>query len=204
MASSDPIAELTGLLKRLPGIGEKTAQRLALYLVTADAPYARSLGEAIRTLHDRVRPCDRCGNLATEPSCAICADARREHATVCVVGTVADLRAIERTGGYRGVYHVLGGLLSPLDGIGPSEIRADSLLRRTAEAAASGEPVREVILATPPTVEGEATALYLAQALKSSGARVTRIAQGIPHGGEIEYADAVTLGRALDSRKEVS
>ncbi|AKF07844.1 recombination mediator RecR [Sandaracinus amylolyticus] len=194
----DPLAELVMLLARLPGIGERTATRLAHYVLGADPQYAAALGASIAQIHERVRHCERCGNWALDPLCRVCADPRRDPGVLCVVARVPDLAAIEKSGTFRGRYHVLHALLAPLDGIGPDAIDVDRLITRVRE-----EGVREVVVATPLSVEGEATALYLAQSLKPFGARVSRIASGLPHGGELEFADQITLGRALDGRREL-
>lgn len=199
----DPIAELVSLLARLPGIGERTATRLAHHVLGADPEYASALGAAVAQIHSRVSRCERCRNWATplpgEPAlCRICADPRRDAQVLCVVARVPDLAAIEKGGSYRGRYHVLHALLAPLDGVGADAIDTAGLIERVREDA-----VREVVVATPLSVEGEATALYLAQALKPLGVRVSRIASGLPHGGELEFADQITLGRALDGRREL-
>jgi recombination protein RecR len=194
----DPIAELVSLFARLPGIGERTATRLAYHVLGADREYAAALGASIAQIHARVRRCERCGNWATEPICRICADPRREPTVLCVVARVPDLSAIEKSGTFRGRYHVLHALLAPLDGIGPDAIDVDRLVARVRD-----DGVREIVVATPLSVEGEATALYLAQSLKPCGVRVSRIASGLPHGGELEFADQITLGRALDGRREL-
>jgi recombination protein RecR len=188
-------------LARLPGVGEKTAMRFALHLVTADPAFVRALGEELSHLPEAVRPCARCGFLAdvvpgeVEPVCSICRDDRRDTSLLCVVARVPDLLAIERSGVMRGRYFVLTRLLSPLDGIGPEDLPLDRLARRIGDDA-----VKEVILATPPTVDGEATALLLARELKQAGVKVSRIASGVPHGGDLEFADAITLGRSLEGR----
>lgn len=194
----DPIAELVSLLARLPGIGERTATRLAHHVLGADPEYAGALGASIAQIHARVRRCEQCGNWATERRCGICADARRDVHVLCVVARVPDLAAIEKSGTYRGRYHVLHALLAPLDGVGPEAIDVARLIDRVRT-----EEVREIVVATPLSVEGEATALYLAQACKPLGVRVSRIASGLPHGGELEFADQITLGRALDGRREL-
>lgn len=196
MADKDPIEGLVALLGRLPGVGERTAQRLAYYVLGASADYARALGKALSELHDRVRHCERCGNWGTERLCTICSDGRRDKSIVCVVARPPDVAAMERGGGYRGVYYVLHALLAPLEGIGPSALSLDSLIAQ----AKSGE-AQEVILATPLSVEGEATALYIAQQLRALNVRCSRIASGLPHGGELEWSDQVTLSRALEGRK---
>lgn len=192
------IDELVGEFARLPGIGRKTALRLAFHLLKAPDDDARRLARSIIDVRDKVRPCERCGNLSDASPCAICLSPRRDPATLCVVEEASDIMAIERTGEYRGLYHVLGGRLSPLDGIGPSELNVPPLLAR----AGTGE-VREVVLATNPSVEGEATALYLARLLSPLGLRVTRIARGLPVGGDLEYADGVTIAEALAGRREL-
>ncbi|HKP74058.1 MAG TPA: recombination mediator RecR [Longimicrobiaceae bacterium] len=192
------IDDLTDELARLPGIGRKTALRLAFHLLKAPADDARRLSRAIVTVREKVRPCGTCGNLTEVSPCAICANPRRDAAVVCVVEEASDIMAIERTGEYRGMYHVLGGRLSPLDGIGPSELNVEPLVRR-----AGGGDVREVVLATNPSVEGEATAAYLRGLIGPLGVRVTRIARGLPVGGDLEYADGVTIAEALAHRREM-
>ncbi len=193
---------LNGLIEqlvRLPGIGPKTAQRLAFHLLKVPREEAAALAEAILALRDKTRTCVRCFNLAEEELCPICQDLRRDRVLLCVVEEVNDLLAIEKTREFRGAYHVLGGSLSPLDGRGPEQIRAKELLARVED----GE-VREVILATNPNVEGEATALYLLRLLKSFPVKVTRLARGLPMGGDLEYADEATLARALEGRRELT
>lgn len=189
------------LLSRLPGVGEKTAQRFALFLATADEGVARELGRALAELRDHVRPCSRCGNIAEsapdeDAFCSVCRDPRRDETLLCVVGRVQDLLAIERSGAMRGRYFVLGRLLSPLEGVGAEELPLDALKERV-----RADAVAEVLVATPPSVDGEATALLVARELQALGARVTRIASGVPHGGDLEFADQVTLGRAIEGRK---
>ncbi len=198
MAVADPIARLVQQLARLPGIGEKTAQRLAFHILEAGPELAGELAAAIAGVVRDVRCCSTCQTLTDRDPCPICADAQRDGRTVCVVEGVPDLVAIERTHEYRGRYHVLHGALSPLDGVGPGDLKVRELLLRLERS-----PVEEVVLATNPDVEGEATALYLAKLLKPLGLRVTRIAQGVPMGGDLEYADQVTLARALAGRREV-
>jgi len=198
MAPNDPIASLISLLSRLPGIGKRTAARLAFHVLEGDASYAQALGEALRTIHDQVTPCERCGNYGAESRCTICQDPRRDGSVICVVAKVPDLIALEALGSFRGHYHVLHGLLAPLDGLGPEQLPLDALERRIAE-----ENVKEVIIATPLNVEGEATALYVADVLSSSPVRVSRIAAGVPHGGELEFTDQVTLSRALEDRRSL-
>jgi len=185
------------LLARLPGVGEKTAQRLAFHVLKAPPEYARELSAALLALERDVRLCSRCCNLTAQDPCAICADPQRDAKTICVVESVPDLLAVERTREFRGRYHVLHGALSPLDGIGPDQLKLKELISRL-----HGD-VQEVIVATDPTVEGEATALYLTRLIKPLGVRVTRIAQGLPMGSDLEYADQVTLARALAGRREV-
>ena len=218
----DPIARLAVLLARLPGVGEKTAQRLAFHILESPRDYARELSSALLALEHEVRLCSRCCNLTAQDPCAICSDPQRDGHKICVVETVPDLLAVERTREYRGRYHVLHGALSPLDGIGPEKLKIKELLARLHETSpkrellgsqsiaapptqGEAEPgsIDEIILATDPTVEGEATALYLARLLKPLGLKLTRIAQGVPMGGDLEYADQVTLARALAGRREV-
>jgi recombination protein RecR len=206
----DPIGRLALLLTRLPGVGEKTAQRLAFHILDAPRDYARELAAALLSLERDVRLCSRCCNLGAQDPCAICQDPRRDGRLLCVVSTVPDLLAVERTREFRGRYHVLHGALSPLDGKGPDQLKIRELLRRLERLASGDGPagqaeseLAEIILCTNPTVEGEATALYLARLLKPLGLKVTRIAQGLPSGGDLEYADQVTLGRALAGRREL-
>ena len=193
---ADPIARLTLLLAKLPGVGEKTAQRLAFHILKSPPEYARELSEALALLRDEVRLCSQCCNLTAQDPCAICKDPQRDPRAICVVESVPDLLAIERTREFRGRYHVLHGALSPLDGIGPDQLKIKELLPRL-------QGVDEVIVATDPTVEGEATALYLTRLVKPLGVKVTRIAQGVPMGGDLEYADQVTLARARQGRREL-
>jgi recombination protein RecR len=199
----DPIARLTALLARLPGVGEKTAQRLAFHVLKSPPEYARELAEALLALRIEVRLCSVCCNLTAQDPCTICKDPQRDARTVCVVESVPDLLAVERTREFRGRYHVLHGALSPLDGIGPDQLKIKELLVRAAGDDPPAAGLDEVIVATDPTVEGEATALYLTRLLKPLGVRVSRIAQGIPTGADLEYADQVTLARALAGRREL-
>lgn len=191
-------------LSKLPGVGEKTAQRFALFLATADESLARDLGRELAELRDFVRPCETCGHVAEVQSatdravCSICSDTRRDASLLCVVARVQDLLAIEKSGAMRGQYFVLGKLLSPLEGVGAEELPMTALFARVRSEEV---PVSEVLVATPPSVDGEATALYIARELSSLGVKVTRIASGVPHGGDLEYADQVTLGRAIEGRK---
>ncbi|HEX3332512.1 MAG TPA: recombination mediator RecR [Gaiellales bacterium] len=184
-------------LARLPGVGRRTAQRLAFHLLKASEADALALADAIREVKERIGFCTECGNLAEEPLCQICADARRDRSLICVVEDPSDLVALERTHEYRGLYHVLGGALSPIDGVDPEDLRIAELVARVERGG-----VAEVLLATNPTMTGEATAAYLADRLRDR-TRVTRLASGLPVGGDLEYADEVTLGRALAGRREM-
>ena len=190
------IDDLTSELARLPGIGRKTALRLTYHLLKQPPEQSRRLAHALQTLSDKVRLCSRCFNLTEEELCAICRDPRRDPSILCAVEEAADIGAIERAGEYRGQYHVLGGRLSPLDGVTPDDLTIPQLLHRVEEGA-----VREVILATNPSLEGEATALYVQRQLVSFGLSVTRIARGLPVGGDLEYADGVTIAQALSARR---
>ena len=185
-------------LGRLPGIGPKSAQRIAYYLLEADAEEARRLATAILEVKQQVHFCPICFSYATRDTCDVCSDASRDRTTIYVVSEPRDVSAIERTGSYHGLYHVLGGVISPMDKIGPEQLRVKELLSRLA----SGE-VQEVILATNPDVEGETTATYLSRIIRPLGVRVSRLASGLPVGGDLEYADEVTLGRAIEARREV-
>jgi recombination protein RecR len=199
VTTRDPIQRLVRELARLPGIGEKTATRLAFHVLRAPDNLARDLAQALTDVKERVRLCSRCMNLTEEDPCTLCADTRRDDKILCVVASPPDLMAIERTGGYRGRYHVLHGVLSPLEGIGPDDLRIRELLQRLGSTSL----VEEIILATSPNVEGEATALYLGKVLRPLGIKTTRIASGLQVGGELEYADGMTIARALDARREV-
>ena len=193
------IDQLTTEFARLPGIGRKTAARLTYHLLKTDPEEAQRLARAILTVSEQVHPCARCGNLSEATPCAICSSPRRDVSIICVVEEASDVAAIERTAEYRGLYHVLGGRLSPLDGIGPAELNVAALLERV-----NGEgPVREVVLATNPSVEGEATAVYLQQLILPLGIRVTRLARGLPVGGDLEYADGVTIAEAFHGRRDL-
>jgi recombination protein RecR len=194
---SPAVDNLVAQLTRLPGVGTRTAQRLAFHLLRASKQEALALATAIEDVKARVRFCRECGNLTEEEVCAICQDARRDRALVCVVEQPADLISIERTAEYRGLYHVLGGALSPLDGVEPRDLRIDELFRRVERNG-----IEEVVLATNPNMTGEATAAFLADRLRGR-VRVTRLASGLPVGGDLEYADEVTLGRALAGRREM-
>jgi recombination protein RecR len=193
-----PIARLIEELSKLPGVGQKTAQRLAFHLLRVPPAEAHALADAIVEARDKVTFCTRCFNFAQGELCEYCTDSRRDPTLVCVVERPQDIVAVERTGEFRGLYHVLGGAISPIDGIGPEELRIRELLERVRT-----EGIREVIVATNPRVEGEATGLYLANLLKPLGIKATRIASGLPVGGDLEYADEVTLGRALKGRMEL-
>ncbi|HEX2053285.1 MAG TPA: recombination mediator RecR [Actinomycetota bacterium] len=193
-----PVQDLIDELAKLPGIGRKTAQRLAFHLLKVDSAAAKKLADSIVVMKDTVRFCPKCFNFAAEDLCEYCSDPRREDSVVCVVEEAPDIVSIEKTGEFRGRYHVLGGAISPIDGIGPDELHLQELLVRI-----STDGIREVIVATNPNVEGEATAMYLARLLVPVGVKVTRIASGLPVGGDLEYADEVTLGRALQGRREL-
>jgi recombination protein RecR len=193
------IDDLTTELAKLPGIGKKTALRLTYHLLKQPADRSLRLAHALEVLAERVHPCPRCHNLTEQDLCAICADPRRDTSVICAVEEASDIGAIERSGEYRGVYHVLGGRLSPLDGVTASDLAIDDLVARAGEGG-----VREVILATNPSIEGEATALYVQQALAPSKVRVTRIARGLPVGGDLEYADGVTIAQALVARRDMT
>ncbi len=199
METRDPLSKLVFELAKLPGIGEKTAARLTHYILKQDESFARSLADALVTAKEKIRLCERCFTLSEQPLCAICADARRDASIICVVEKPSDVFSIEQSGAYRGGYHVLHGLISPLDGIGPDDLKLRELLERI---ALSEGAVREVVLATNPSVEGEATALYITRLLKPLGIKVTKLAHGIPVGGAIEHTDRQTLGRALLNRTE--
>jgi recombination protein RecR len=220
---ADPIRRLVQELARLPGIGEKTATRLAFHLIRANRQQIRDLAQALLDATDKIRLCSVCMNMTEADPCAMCTDPRRDAETICVVATPSDLIAIDRGGHFRGRYHVLHGLLSPLEGLGPDDIRLAELVRRLGSGAAAGggpapqgdsEPgsaadqdragggvaVREVIIATSPSVDGEATAMYIARTIKPLGVQVSRIATGLPVGGELEYSDQATIARALAGR----
>jgi len=195
---ADAMGRLISLLKQLPGVGEKTATRLVFHILSSSRDYGRALSRAVTDVVERVRPCGQCGNLSEISPCQICTDPKRDPSVICVVEKVQDLLAIESTHEYRGLYHVLHGTLSPLDGKGPEQIRIAELLDRVEKG------VKEIIVATSSSVEGEATALYIKKRVDSLGIRVSRIASGIPVGGELEYTDRGTIGRALSGRREMS
>jgi len=195
---SDTLERVIGELSRLPGVGRKTAQRLALHLLKADGAEVIELADALRSLKERVRPCSLCNNATETGLCRICSSPKRERNRILVVEEVSDLMAVEATGEYRGLYHVLMGAISPIDGVGPDDTKVDGLVKRVAEGG-----VDEVILATNPNIKGEATALYITRLLRPYGVRLTRIAYGMPMGGHLEYVDAGTLARSLAGRREM-
>ena len=197
--AADPIRRLVQELSRLPGIGEKTATRLAFHLVRGNRQQVLDLAQALVDVTDKIRLCSVCMNMTEQDPCTLCSDGRRDPETICVVATPSDLIAIDRGGHFRGRFHVLHGLLSPLEGIGPDDIRVAELVRRLGGTADS-PPVREVIIATSPSVDGEATAMYVARVIKPLGVKVSRIATGLPVGGELEYSDQATIARALAGR----
>ena len=192
------VQDLIDELGRLPGIGPKSAQRIAFHILQTESFDTTRLAEILMVVRDKVRFCNVCGNVSEQETCAICRDPRRSTATICVVEEAKDVVAIERTREFRGLYHVLGGAISPIDGIGPDDLRITQLLQRLANTS-----VTEVIIATDPNLEGEATATYLTRLLVQPGLRVTRLASGLPVGGDLEYADEVTLGRAFEGRRVV-
>ncbi len=193
-----PVQRLVDELARLPGIGRKSAQRLAFHLLNAEETDAVRLADAITSMRREVRLCTRCFNVTAEEECSICRDLRRDTSIVCVVERAQDIPVIEKTGEFSGRYHVLGGAISPIEGIGPDQLRARELLDRI-----DAENITEVIVAANPTLEGDATAMFLARMLKPLGVKVTRLASGLPVGGDLDYADEITLGRALSGRKEL-
>ncbi len=193
-----PVQRLIDELSRLPGIGQKSAQRLAFHLLNIDDPDARRLATAITDMRDQITVCMRCFNVTAAEECSICRDLRRDTSVVCVVERPQDIAVIERTQEFQGRYHVLGGALSPIEGIGPGQLHIEELRRRIVD-----ESIAELIIATNPTIEGDTTAMYLARELKPLGVRVTRLASGLPVGGDMDYADEITLGRALAGRLEL-
>lgn len=192
------VQDLIDELGRLPGVGPKSAQRIAFYILQTESYDPTRLAEVLTTVRDKVRFCEICGNVSEQPTCSICRDPRRDQSLICVVEEAKDVVAIERTREFRGLYHVLGGAISPIQGIGPDQLRIRQLMTRLSDAA-----VREIIIATNPNVEGEATAAYLSRMLQAMELRVTRLASGLPVGGDLEYADEVTLGRAFEGRRLV-
>jgi recombination protein RecR len=199
----EPVARLIEALSRLPGIGPKTAQRLTYHLLRSPEPEVRALAGALVALKEEVVFCTRCFNISTASLCPICQDASRDQRRLCVVEEALDVLALERSGAFHGAYHVLHGAISPMDGIGPERLKVRELVERAEEAERRDEPYLEVILATNPTLEGEATAMYLAERLAGHVGSITRIARGIPVGGDLEYADEVTLVRAMQGRREL-
>ena len=193
-----PVERLITELSKLPSIGPKSAQRIAFHIVRGRPDDARALADALREVKERIKPCRRCFNLTEAEECDICADARRDQSVICVVEDPYDIGSIERTGEYRGLYHVLGGALSPLDGIEPEDLRIAELVERVGK-----EGTKEIVVATNPNTTGEATALFIAQELKDTPVQVTALASGLPVGGDLEYADEVTLGRAFAGRREI-
>ena len=193
------IQELIDELGRLPGVGPKSAQRIAFYLLQADEDQAKRLAEVLTEVKERVRFCEQCGNVAEAELCNICRDPRRSKASICVVEESKDVQAIERTREFKGLYHVLGGAISPIEGIGPDNLRIKELVSRLA-----APDIKEVIIATDPNLEGEATATYLTRMLSPMGITISRLASGLPVGGDLEYADEITLGRAFEGRRTVS
>jgi recombination protein RecR len=204
MKHTEPIDNLISALTRLPGIGEQTASRLAFFILDEPDQLAEDLADALEAVKDRVGLCDRCCNLTGDDLCSICQSSDRDHGTVCVVAHTPDLHAIEQTGEYQGVYHVLHGIVSPLEGVGPDDLYVGELLERLESPEANGgEAVEEVIVATSPSVDGEATSLYLSKTIKPLDVRVSRIASGVPIGGDLEHTDKSTLSRALTERREL-
>jgi recombination protein RecR len=193
-----PVTRLIEAFAQLPGIGPKTASRLTFYLLRRPAEQSHALADALREMADNTRFCSTCFNITEQSPCSVCSDDARDRSTLCIVEEPLDVIAIDRTGDYRGLYHVLHGAISPVDGVGPDELRIRELLARL-----DHEPVQEVLLATNPNLEGEATAMYIARLIQQPGIRVTRLARGLPVGGDLEYADADTLGRALKGREEM-
>ncbi|SNC65636.1 DNA replication and repair protein RecR [Kytococcus aerolatus] len=193
------VQDLIDELNRLPGVGPKSAQRIAFHVLAADAEEVERLATALRVVKEKVRFCETCGNVAEAEQCRICLDEQRDGSAICVVEEPRDVQAIERTREFRGRYHVLGGAISPLDGIGPDDLRIAQLMQRLSDGQ-----VTEVIIATDPNMEGEATATYLSRMLQVLGVRITRLASGLPVGGDLEYADEVTLGRAFEGRRVVA
>lgn len=200
-ATVDPLQRLCALLGRLPGIGDKTALRLGLAIVKSDPEYVRALADALGTVHNTLQLCSQCCDLTPEPLCERCADPKRDRTTICVVAQPQDRMALERSGVFRGLYHVLHGVLDPLGGIGPADLKIEPLLRRL--ESSDGPAVEELIVATSPNVEGDATALYLSKLIGPMGVKVSRIASGVAVGGELEYADVTTLHRALEDRRRL-
>ncbi len=195
----EPITSLTAALSKLPGVGPRSAERIALHLVQSEVPAVRQLAEAILTARERIRLCSVCGGLTEIEPCSICSDTRREASLVCVVERATDILSVEKANSFRGKYHVLGGKISPLNGVDPEDLRIGQL-----EARLTKEPIREVVIALPTDVEGDATSFYLAKQLIAKGVKVTRIAHGLPAGSGLDFADELTLTRALEGRREMS
>lgn len=193
------VQDLIEEFARLPGVGPKGASRIAFHLLNADSEYVKRLGVLLQEVNEKVRFCSICFNVASAETCRICNDSRREQAVICVVEEPKDVLAVERTREFRGRYHVLGGAINPIDGVGPDDLRVAELLKRLSDGV-----VQEIILATNPNLEGEATATYLTRMISPLGVKVTRLASGLPVGGDLEYADEITLGRALEGRRQVS
>jgi recombination protein RecR len=192
-----PLAQLLEQLEKLPGIGPKSAQRLAFYLLRAPREESELLAQAVRNVREKIHPCARCGNYTDVEICDICLDPRRDTSLMCIVADPRDLMAVENSGEFRGVYHVLGGVISPIEGIGPDELRLNALMKRLGD-----ESITEIILALSPTVEGETTANYLASLVRSRDIKVTQLARGLPFGGDLDYADQMTIAGALRGRRE--
>ena len=199
----EPVARLIESFARLPGIGPKTASRLTFHLLRAPEAEARTLAAALIAVREQVVFCDRCFNISDRPVCSICSDTERDTTRLCVVEEPLDVLALERTGEFKGLYHVLHGAISPIDGVGPERLKIQPLIERAEEANRAGQRFEEVVIATNPTLEGEATAMYLAERLQAHVGSVTRIARGLPVGGDLEYADEVTLIRALQGRRAI-
>ncbi len=197
MKGQTPLEQLESLLRKLPGVGEKSARRIAMFIVRAPAEYSRALAGAIQNAKQRIRECRRCRNYDEQELCAICSDSRRHREILCVVAGVSDLQAIERSCSYRGTYYVLHGNLAPLDGVEPDDLKVERLVKLVVE-----EKIKEVVIATNPSAEGEATAAFLGGKLRPLGVKISRIAFGVPHGGELEYADPVSIKNSIDGRRE--
>jgi len=193
-----PLAQLLEQLEKLPGIGPKSAQRLAFHILRAPREESEMLAQAVRDVRDKIKPCTRCGNFTDLEICDICTDPRRDSSVLCVVSEPRDLMAVEHSGEFRGRYHVLGGVINPIEGIGPEQLSINALVKRIAE-----DGINEAILAVPPTVEGETTANYLANLLKPRGVRTTQLARGLPFGGDLDYADQMTIAGAVRGRREM-
>lgn len=203
MYYAEPLARLIEELTKLPGIGPKSAQRLAFHILKTDSEEAKKLAEAILLVKEKIKFCKACFNVTDQELCEYCRDSKRDGSIICVVEEPRDIVALEKTGEFKGVYHVLQGAISPIEGVGPEDIRVRELLDRLKGETQAGQRVKEIILATNPNIEGEATAMYIAKLVKPLGVGVTRIASGLPVGGDLEYADEVTLGRALEGRREM-